>query len=144
MSDLELSGFDELNDAFRRISNIPFTVTAEALAQMANVAADKIKSTGESMGIRDPESDVHILDKIKPAKPKQTPGGGRCAITFSGTRTRNGRKTRNAEIAFIQEYGKRGQDARPFVRTAMAGNEAAIAKPGEEIIGDWIEREFSK
>ena len=144
MATLEVFGFDDLNDAFNRIADIPFEVTAEALTQMADVAADKIKSSGESMGVRDPESSVHILDNIKPAKPKQTPGGGRCDITFSGTRTRHGIKTRNAEIAFINEYGKRGQDARPFVKTAMTRNEEAIAKPGEEIIGDWIEHEFSR
>ena len=143
MANLVMSGFDELNDAFNRIGDIPFEVTAEALTEMATVAADKIKSTGEQMGVRDPESDVHVLDRIKPAKPKQTPGGGRCDITFSGTRTRHGIKTRNAEIAFINEYGKRGQDARPFIKTGMK-DEESIAAPGEKIIGDWIESEFKK
>lgn len=143
MANLVMSGFDELNDAFNRIGDIPFEVTAEALTEMATVAADKIKRSGEQMGVRDPESDVHILDKVKPAKPKQTPGGGRCDITFSGTRTRHNIKTRNAEIAFINEYGKRGQDARPFIKTGMS-DEESIAAPGEKIIGDWIENEFKR
>lgn len=144
MGRLELQGFDDLSDAFNRISDIPKAVTEDALKAMASVAAARIRATGESMGVRDPESSVHILDKIKQAKPKLNASGGYADITFSGTRTRNGRKTRNAEIAFVNEYGKRGQQARPFIGTAMARGEAAISAAGEEIVGDWIEKEFQK
>ena len=142
MATLELQGFDDLEDAFRRISEIPFDVTAEALDAMAAVAADAIRSTGESMGVRDPESDVHILDKIKRGKAKKTDDGGYADITFAGSRTRNGRTTRNAEIAFVNEYGKRGQAARPFIGLAMTQNEKTIQDPAEEVIGDWIEKTF--
>ena len=141
MANLEMSGFDNLNDAFNRIADIPFEVTAEALDAMADVAVSQIKSSGESMGVRDPDSDIHILDKITTKKPVKTEGGGREAITFSGTRTRGGTKTRNAEIAFVNEYGKRGQPARPFIKNAME-HEEEIAAPGEKIIGDWIENKF--
>lgn len=143
MASLELTGFEDLEDAFRRISEIPFDVTAEALDAMAQVAAEKIRETGESMGVRDPESDVHILDKIKPRKAKQTKEGGYEMISFTGTRTRHGTKTRNAEIAFINEYGKRGQPARPFIGTAMNRGADQIQEQAEKVIGDWIETEFS-
>lgn len=144
MATLELEGFEDLEDAFRRISEIPFPVTAEALDGMAEVAAAKIKASGESMGVRDPESDVHILDKIKTNKAKQTQSGGYETITFSGSRKRGNTETRNAAIAFINEYGKRGQRARPFIGTAMKQNEDAILAPAEKIIGDWIENTFSR
>ena len=144
MATLELEGFEDLEDAFRRISEIPFRVTGEALDGMAEVAEAKIKASGESMGVRDPESDVHILDKIKRNKAKQTQSGGYETITFSGSRTRSGKETRNAAIAFINEYGKRGQRARPFIGTAMKQNEDAILAPAEKIIGDWIETTFSR
>ena len=142
MASLELYGLDELNDAFRRISDIPAEVTTEALDAMAEVAADKIRAKGESMGVRDPESDVHILDKIKRGKAKKTDDGGYADITFSGSRTRNGRNTRNAEIAFVNEYGKRGQAARPFIGLAMTQNESRIQDAAEQVIGDWIEKTF--
>ena len=144
MASLELEGFDSLEDAFRRISEIPFEVTEDALDGMAEVAAAKIRSSGEAMGVRDPESDVHILDKIKITKAKKTQSGGYEAITFSGSRTRGKAKTRNAEIAFVNEYGKRGQRARPFIGTAMKQFEDAIFAPAEKIIGDWIEKTFTK
>lgn len=144
MATLEIEGFDELNEALRRIGTIPEAVTVKALDAMAQVAAAKIKASGESMGVRDPESSVHVLDVIKPTKAKKTPEGGYEDITFSGTRRRSGKRVRNAEIAFVNEYGTRNQRARPFIGQAMTQNEAAIAAPGAEIIGDWIEHEFSK
>ena len=144
MATLELEGFESLEDAFRRISEIPFDVTAEALDDMAAVAMKKIKAQGETMGVRDPESDVHILDKIRAGEPKQTESGGYESITFSGSRTRGGTRTRNAEIAFVNEYGKRGQQARPFIGTAMTQNEDAILEPAEKVIGSWIETNFKQ
>lgn len=144
MASLELLGFEDLDDAFRRISDIPGDVTADALDAMAQVAAEKIKQSGEAMGVRDPESTVHILDKIKPTKAKISERGGYEDITFSGSRTRGNTRTRNAEIAFINEYGDRKQDARPFIGKAMTQHEEQIAAPGEKIVGDWIEKEFEK
>lgn len=144
MATLELLGFESLDDAFRRIADIPDDVTTEALDAMAAVAAKKIKASGEAMGVRDPESDVHILDKIQPTKARLSDRGGYVDITFSGSRTRGRTRTRNAEIAFVNEYGKRGQPARPFIGTAMTQGEGQISAPGEKIVGDWIEKEFAK
>ena len=143
MARLEMLGFDDLDDVFNRIGNIPSEVTSAALSSMAEVVVERVKTAGEQMGVRDPESNVHILDKVKAKKPKVTDDGGYCVVTFSGTRTRGNTKTRNAEIAFVNEYGKRGQSPRPFMKTAMKADKA-IAAPGEEIVGDWIEKEFKK
>ena len=144
MANLTFYGTSELTDAFNRIHNIPWPVTEEALDGMAQIAATEIKNTGEYMGVRDENSDVHILDHITTKKAKQTDDGGYEKITFDGTRQRGKTTTRNAEIAFVNEYGKRGQDARPFMKTALTQNEAMISAPGEKIIGDWIENEFKK
>lgn len=144
MASFSVSGMDELQAAFGRIGEIPWSVTEEALNGMAAVAAAKVKEQGESMGIRDPESSVHILDTIKPVKAKADDDGGHQDITFAGKRTRHGKQTRNAEIAFINEFGKTGQPARPFIGTGMARNEDAITDPGAKVIGDWIENEFQR
>lgn len=144
MASLELLGFDSLEQAIRRISDMPWSIKEDALDSMADEAAALIRSTGESMGVRDPESDVHILDKVSTKrKAKITDSGGYKMISFTGTRTRGKTKTRNAEIAFVNEYGKRGQPARPFIRTAMAEGEDEIVRPAGEIIGDWIENEYT-
>ena len=144
MAKLELFGFDDLDAAFARIADIPFEVTEDALDAMAEVAMASIRSTGESMGVRDPESDAHILDKLSRGKARKTDNGGYETISFSGSRPRNGIRTRNAEIAFVNEYGKRNQPARPFIGRAMNEHEDEIYAPGEKIVGDWIEDAWSE
>lgn len=148
MADVVLTGFDELQDAFKAISAVPFSVTRRALDGMAEVAEEKIRATGESMGVRDPDPDVqeHILDRISHSKPKQTEDGGKAFITFLGSRLRGNTVTRNAAIAYINEYGapRRGISARPFISTGMTKNDKEISAPAEEIIGGWIEKTFSK
>lgn len=74
----------------------------------------------------------------------KTEWGGCVDIYFEGSRTRNGIKTRNAEIAFINEYGDRDQSARPFMGNAIAENEDKIVQAGIDILGDWMENEFEK
>lgn len=144
MASFEFSGFDDLDAALHRLGQPPDEVKSKALTAMAKVAAGKIKSQGEALGVRDPESSAHILDKIKVNEPKLNENGGICTITFSGTRTRGRTRTRNAEIAFINEYGTREERARPFIGQAMTQNEKAIVDPGAEIIGDWIEKTFKE
>lgn len=146
MAKLELDGFDDLLDAFARIGDVPGEVLDKTLTAMETVAADKIKASGESMGVRDQDSmdNVHILDKVKMNRPKRTDTGGYADVTFSGSRTRSGINTRNAEIAFVNEYGKRSQQARPFVGQAMEQNADAIANAGAEVLLDWTEKEFAK
>lgn len=146
MAKIKFTGVDTLNDIYARIQNIPFSVTSEALEAMASIAAAEIRDTGRSMGVYDEASDSHIVDSIKIRKPKQRKDGGYVKIAFAGSRRRGkeGKRIRNSEIAFLQEYGARGIDGRPFVRTAMSQNNDLIAAPGEKIIGDWIEHEYKK
>ena len=140
MAQIRLDGLDAVDAMFKDIGEIPFDVTAEALDAMATVAEKKVRASGEAMGVRDPESSVHILDKITHTRPKKTDSGGYSDVTFSGTRTRGRTRTRNAEIAFINEYGKRNQPARPLIRTAAETGGDQIAEPGEKIVGDWFEK----
>ena len=140
MAQISLNGLDEIDKMLEHLSEVPFDVISDALNAMADVAEAQVRQTGQSMGVRDPESRVHILGKITHTKPKKSDAGGYSSVTFSGTRTRGRTKTRNAEIAFINEYGKRGQAPRPFIRQAAEQGADAIAKPGEEIIGDWFEK----
>ena len=144
MAGLEISGLEGLEDAFTRICSIPDSLKEKVLKEMGEEIAVKMKSSGESMGVRDPESNVHILDKIKVGKVKTSPTGGHVDVTFSGSRDRNGIKTRNAAIAFINEYGKRSQQARPFISQAIATSGDEIMTKALEEIGDWIENEYAK
>lgn len=143
MARLDLSGYDELINAFSRLADAPEEVTSKTLSEMEAVAADKIRESGRAYGIYDQESTVHVLDNIKMNEPKMTDTGGYADITFAGSRTRHNKTTRNAEIAFINEYGKTKQTARPFVGEAINKNADAIAEAGLAVL-DWAEKEFQR
>ena len=140
MATLNIAGLSELSTALDKLGNVPWEVTSEALTEMGKVAAAAVKRSGEDMGVRSSKGSVHILDKITTTKPKKTDGGGRADVTFSGSRKRGNTTTQNTEIAFVNEFGKKGQKARPFIRQATEQSADAIAAAGEKIIGDWFEK----
>lgn len=144
MASLELTGFEDLATSLQRFANIPDEELEKMVVGMAEVGMPKIKAKGETMGVRDPLSDVHILDKLKIGKFKKTQTGGYVDVTFSGSRNRNGTRTRNAEIAFVNEYGKRSQRARPFVGLAMSENEDEITDAADAVFNDWADQVFSE
>ena len=59
----------------------------------------------------------------------------KAVLTYNG---KNQKGNRNAEVAFVNEYGKRGQAARPVNRAALDDNESAI----EQRIADEIFKDF--
>ncbi|MEE1273286.1 MAG: hypothetical protein UHI81_02170 [Olegusella sp.] len=144
MARVSLEGFSDVDAMFAKLGDVPWDVTRQALDQMAEAGEDAVRRTGRSMGVRDPESGVHILDKVPHTKPKQTDGGGYCEVTFSGSRRRGNTTTRNSEIAFINEYGKEGQPARPFIRQAGEQYGDQISEPGEKVVGDWMVDTFNE
>ena len=140
MATLELQGFEDLASSLQRFAERFSEGDLEkTLITMANTGMTEIRNTGESMGVRDPMSDVHILDKMGVGKFKKTMTGGYVDVTFRGSRERNGVRTRNSEIAFVNEYGKRTQIARPFIGRALAEDEDEILAPAEDLLDRAIE-----
>lgn len=140
MASVSFEGLADLDKMFRELGDVPLEVLSEALQGMQAAGIQAIRTTGEAMGVRDPESNVHILDKLKASKIKQTDDGAVAYVNFSGRRSRGNSSTRNAEIAFVNEYGKLGQPARPFIRQASEQYADQIAAPGEKALGDWQEK----
>lgn len=158
MANVKVSGFSQLDATFSRLAYVPFDVVADTLTAMAEEAEQAVRHTGKAMGVYDPDCDVHILDNVTRTKIKKTEGGGVCYVTFKGRHHRstsahkNTRKSarkskrnwdsdpRNAEIAFINEYGKEGQPARPFIRQAAEEYGDQIAARGEIVLGGWMEK----
>lgn len=134
-------GTEDLAAAFKKMSNIPNDVKAKAMTAAGNIVAEEQRRVGEEKGIRDPESNAHILDKIKVNKPKIEENGASVTITFSGSRKRGRTSTRNAEIAFINEFGKRGQPARPFISVANKKAQERALDAAADVIHDYIEKQ---
>lgn len=144
MARFSCSGFDELNAAYAEMNDIPHGVTQDVLEAMGAVAMERIRETGEAMGVRDTESSEHILDKLKLSKVTYTKDGGYLKVTYSGKRLRGKTTTQNSEIAFINEFGKRGQPARPFMKTALDKSADEISQAGADKLSAWQNKIFEK
>jgi len=134
MGKLTVSGLGELMSSFSQLASLPDSVLDEILNAEADVivSAQREETARTWRGAYATGTTSRSIKKGKPKKGKD----GR-AITVS-PQGKNKRGTRNSEVAFINEYGKRGQPARPAIRTANSKNEAAAAEAGEKKYNSWL------
>lgn len=143
MASFEVRGFGEVFGSLETMAKLPPEVKTRMLNEMGKVAAAAEKKKGIEYNVRDPKSNVHIVDKLMVNKPQITSTGGYVTITFDGTRKRGNTNTRNAEIAFINEYGRKGEsgkmEARQFIRDALKEAGDAINAAGEKVFNEWLD-----
>ena len=113
MARFVVDGMEALEMTIEEIAKIPSSVKTEMLNAEADVIVAAQKSVGRQMGVHDTGQ---TLSSIKKGKAVITTDGGHIDVSPQGTRS--GSKTRNAEVAFLNEYGTSRQKARPFMATA--------------------------
>jgi hypothetical protein len=134
MADFKVEGLDLAQAELDKLAHLPAEGKKEILTAMASVAMEAQRREGLSMGVYDRENNgKHAIDSIGLTKPKITEDGGKISVTFKGSRTdkKHKKKVRHAEIMFVNEYGKRGQQPRPAIRTANAKAEERIQQAGQ-------------
>ena len=136
MASFKVSGIEELSNALGKCEDIPNNIVSDMLQAMGEVAKKAIESSAKAKGVIDTGLTVA---SITLKKPKISASGGEVKITFSGSRTRAKTTTANAAIAFINEFGKRGQPARPFIKDAIDKEGDKIGDAGTEIFNKWLE-----
>lgn len=104
------------------------------LDKQADVVVAAQRETAKSM-LKGRYNKGAIRAAIKKGKTKRKKDGLVKHITFNGKQ----HGVRLAEIAFINEYGKRGQPARPFIRTANEKCANAAQLAAESVFDNWIE-----
>jgi HK97 gp10 family phage protein len=127
-------GIEDLIGSFENLANIPDGVLDEMLNAGADVIAEKQKAVGQRMGVH--KTGV-TLDSIKKAKKTGESKGGRYIDVYPDGMNEDG--NRNAEVAFINEFGKRGQDARPFMETANEESAGETTEAAAKILHEWQE-----
>lgn len=137
MATLSFDGLQALQLSVEQLAAIPPEVKAEMLNDAIDVIVDAQKAKAEAYGVVDSHT---MIDSIKKGKPNVL--ANECSISCApeGTRTRGGTKTRNAEIAYINEYGKEGVDARPFMRDANAEAEGPAVEAAEKKYHNWLDK----
>ena len=137
MATLSFDGFSALKLSIEQLAAIPPDVKSEMLNDAIDIIVDAQKAKAEAYGVVDSHT---MIDSIKKGKPKIGTDEISIACTPEGTRTRGGTKTRNAEIAYINEYGKEGVDARPFMRDANAEAEGPAVEAAENKYHNWLDK----
>lgn len=118
MAEFSCNGLDDLMLSMQEIAEIPAEVQDEMLQAGADVVAQAQREKVKAYGIYDGSSPKHVADTIKPGKVKLKKGQRVIYVSPTGSRRRGKSVTRNAEILLVNEYGKRGQKARPAIRDA--------------------------
>ena len=133
MATFNCDGIDGLILSMEEVAEIPVEVQDEILKAQAGVVVKAQKETGRAYGVN--RTGV-TLNSIKQTKPKTGKDGNRVISVYAHGKNENG--TRNAEVAFVNEYGKRGQRARPFTRDANEKSAEATTAAGFDVYDKWL------
>lgn len=72
--------------------------------------------------------------------PKKSKGGGReISITFDGSRPSGSKTKRNAEVAYLQEYGTSKQGAVQFIRIANEKSADEALEAQLAVYDEWLD-----
>lgn len=117
-------GMDQYLTGFSYLQDLPQDVLKEMLKAEGDVIKRAQATTAASM-LQGPYNKGAVASAVYVGTPKFRYKTGTCYVAYQGHQHGN----RIAEIAFVNEYGKDGQPARPFIRTANEkyGDEAVEA-----------------
>lgn len=151
MALIEVQGFDKLALSLEQMAAIPNDVKSDMLRRSGAVIEAAHKRKLESYvdeyavkGYRNgkPRAAVRtgqLAASIKAGRPKVS--GTECSIEIrpSGSRTRGNTTTRNEEIGYILEYGRKGVPARPWMRDANEECQEPAGDASAERYYQWLD-----
>lgn len=126
-------GADALARVLREIADIPQDVQGEIVDAMADIVKDAQVFTAGTM-LQGPYYQGDVAASVTKSRIKKRKSGPYVDIEFKGMAHGN----RIAEIAFINEYGKKSQPARPFIKTANELSDGPSAKAGADVYDAWL------
>lgn len=139
MAKVEFSGIDQLELSFAEVAKLPDEVVDAMLDARANVVVAAQRQAAERM-LKGPYDTGETERSIKKGKPKLRDGQRVLYVTPTGRRKRGKAKAvRNAEIAYENEYGKKGVPARNFIRTANESCADAATAAEFEVYSRYLE-----
>ena len=140
MGRLTVNGIDALSDDFAALARLPDSVIDGILDAEADVIlpAQRAEIEKQWNGPKNLSTGMSAKSNKK-GKAKKDKDGRSLSVYPQGTRKRGGQTTRNAEIAFINEYGKRGQPARPAISTANMKKEKEATDAGERVYNQFLD-----
>lgn len=135
MAKLEVNGFDALMGDFMALATLPDSVTDGILEAEADVVVEAQKKTMAEMW-KGPYSTGDTARAVRKTKVRKGSGGKYISIYPQG---RNRKGERHAAVAFINEYGKRGQPGRPAIQTANVKAADTAVAAGEKVYNNFLD-----
>ena len=140
MGRLTVNGLDALSDDFAALARLPDSVVEGILEAEAGVILPAQRAEIEKQWTG-PHSLGISSKSVKKGKVKKDRDGRSLSIYPQGTRKRGKKSTRNAEIAFINEYGAPGRHiaARPAIDAANKKKEKEAIDAGERVYNQFLD-----
>ena len=136
MASLSVDGAAALQLSHEQLASLPDSMLDEMLDAEAEVVERAQKNKGRSYGVY---RTGMTLESIKRGKKRKTKDGRAVEVAPQG---KNARGSRNAEIAFLNEYGvpKRGIAARPFIRDANEACADEAVQKAYKVYDDYLNK----
>lgn len=135
---------DTIN-ALEGIFSIPDSVANEMMTAQANVVAEKQRQVGREMGVYRTGETLDSITAENSARRLRNgwsiriyPRGLRKKTHTAKGDSAQSTMRRNAEVAFINEYGKKSQRARPFIRVANERCAVETTEAAMKVYDDWL------
>ena len=133
MARMELNGLDEFAFDFGELARLPENVINEMLIAEGDIIREAQSFYAAKM-LQGPYYRGGVAAGVKRGNVKRAKGGKALYVTFEGEQHGN----RLPEIAFINEFGKRSQPPRQFIRTANEENAETAVNAAAEIYDDYL------
>lgn len=140
MAHIEISGLGELMADLDELAGLPDSVVEDMLDAGADVLAQAQRSEIRARW-KGPYSLGISAESVKKGKVKRERAGSSITVYPRGTRERDGKSVRNAEIAFINEFGARGRHIapRPAIDTANKKKEKEAVEAEERVYHAYLD-----
>jgi len=132
MGSITTIGLENLIDDLSSLAQIPDTVIDDILTAQADVIEPEQRKMAKSMGVY--RTGV-TKGSIKRTKIKIGKDGKYLDIYPQGKNTAG---NTNAEVAFVNEFGKKNQPARPFIRTANENKTDQAVEQARKVLDTFI------
>ena len=139
MADLSIDGLDQLTMDLEELANLPTALLEEMINAESDVVVSAQRTKAKVM-LSGKYSKGIVSNAISKKKARKAGDGIRQMITVDGiVRDEHHRSgTRVAEIAFINEFGKTGQPARPFMKIANEESADAAVSAALKVYDDYL------
>lgn len=147
MAKVEFKGIDEVELSFKELAALPDELIDEMLNARADVIVEAQRAEARKLG-KEYRNKGQAKDystgltarSIQKGKVKVKDGQRVLYITPVGSRKRGKTVTRNAEIAFLNEFGTKTIQARNFLRKANEQSADAATAAEFEVYSHYLEK----